>query len=209
VNKRLIEQGIRRFIADSLPCVPLLGVSSTHLENTSFQPTHHKAQRNHVVLRLLAEGSVVVVVVALGWWGMANLGSYSLASQSDSLTAQRAPIYVAGCPVPVPLEKSSRRGGVGQRRGCSHEGATHPITSRQPGVGLGGQAHGAERHRDDRVPPRTSENSPTSTTSLTTGEPAEKSNIEWFLEGKSRSVGPILSLLDSNSRNIQLHILLI
>ena len=33
---------------------------------------------------------------------------------------------------------------------------------------------------------------PTSTTSLTTGEPAEKSYIEWFLEAKSRSLGPTL-----------------
>jgi hypothetical protein len=40
-------------------------------------------------------------------------------------------------------------------------------------------------------------------------EPAEKSYIEWFLEGKSRSVGPILSLFDPNTRNIQLHFLLI
>jgi hypothetical protein len=160
VNKRLIEQGIRRFIADSLPCVPLLGVSSTHLETSSFQASHHNHQRNHVVLRLLAEGSVVVLVLALGWWGMWNLGSYTLSSQSDSLTAERYPIYVGGCPVPAPLKKSSARGGVGEGRGCSHEGSTHPITSRQPGVGLGGRGHGAERQRDGRVPPRTSENSP-------------------------------------------------
>ena len=55
----------------------------------------------------------------------------------------------------------------------------------------------------------TSENLPSSTTSLTTGEPAEKSYIEWFVEGKRRSLRPILSLSDSNSRNIQLHFLLI
>jgi hypothetical protein len=48
-----------------------------------------------------------------------------------------------------------------------------------------------------------------STTSLTTGEPAEKSYIEWFLEGKNRSLGPILSLFGSNTRYIQLHFLLI
>jgi hypothetical protein len=90
-------------------------------------------------------------------------GWVALASQSNSLTAEQDPIYVAGCPVPGPLQKSSERRGVGQGKGCSHEGATHPITSRQPGVGLGGQAHGAERHRDDRVPPRTSENSPSTT----------------------------------------------
>src|SRR5918994_2982849 len=142
-----------RFIADSSPSVSLLGVSSTHLDNSSFQATNHNEHRNHIVLKLLAEGSVVVLVMALGWWGMWNLGSSTLASQSDSLTAQRDPIYVAGCPVPAPLEKSSARGGVGEGRGCTHEGSTHPITSRQPGVGLGGQAHGAERQRDDSVPP--------------------------------------------------------
>jgi hypothetical protein len=145
-----------RFIALCFP----FDVSSTQLDNSSFQPTHHKEHRKHIVVRLLAEGSVVVLVMALGWWGMCNLGSSTLASQSDSLTAQRDPIYVAGCPVPAPLEKSSARGGVGEGRGCSQEGSTHPITSRQPGAGLGGQAHGAERQRDDRVPPRTSENSP-------------------------------------------------
>jgi hypothetical protein len=48
-----------------------------------------------------------------------------------------------------------------------------------------------------------------STTSLTTGDLAEKSYIEWFLEGKSRSLGPIWWLFDSNSRNIQPHFLLI
>jgi len=90
---------------------------------------------------------------------MWNVGSDSLASQSDYLTAQPETIYVAGCPVPAPLEKGSARGGVGESRGCSEEGSTHPITSRQPGVGLGGRGHGAERQSDDRVPPRTSQNS--------------------------------------------------
>ena len=137
-----------------------MGVSSTQLENSSFQPTHHKERRNHIVVILLAEGSIVVLLIAIGWWGMSNLGSYTLASQSDSLTAARSTIYVAGCPVPAPLQKSSARGGVGEGRGCTEEGSTHPISSRQPGVGLGGQAHGAESQRDDRVPPRTSENSP-------------------------------------------------
>jgi hypothetical protein len=149
-----------RFIAHSSPCVSLPGVSATQLDNSSFQASHHEEHRNHVVVRLLAEGSVVVVVIGLGWWGMVSLGSSTLAAESDYLAAQRDPIYVAGCPVPDPLEKSSARGGVGEGRGCSHEGSTHPITSRQPGVGLGGQAHGAERQRDDRVPPRTSENAP-------------------------------------------------
>ena len=141
------------FILNSSPCVPILGVSATHLDNARFQASHHNQQRNRVVLRLLAEGSVMVLVMVVGWWGMATLGNSTLTAQSDSLTAQQDPIYVAGCPVPAPLEKSSARGGVGEGRGCSHEGSTHPITSRQPGVGLGGQAHGAERQREDSVPP--------------------------------------------------------
>ncbi len=160
VNKPLVERVIRRFIDNSSPCGALVGVSSTHLETSSLHASQNKEQRNHVVLRLLAEGSVVVVVMALGWWGMTSLGSSTLAAQSDSLTAERDTIYVGGCPVPAPLEKSSARGSVGEGQGCSHEGSTHPITSRQPGVGLGGRGHGAERQPDDRAPPRFSEYSP-------------------------------------------------
>ena len=151
-----------RFIADSSPSVSLAGMSSTHLDSTSFQPTNHNQHRNHIVLRLLVQSLVVVLVMALGWWGMVTLGSYTLLSQT-----QLEPIYVAGCPVADPLQKSStRRGGVGQSGGCSQEGSTHPISSRRPGVrvvehaGLVEHAHGAERQMDDRVPPRTSENSP-------------------------------------------------
>jgi hypothetical protein len=44
--------------------VPLLGVNSTHLETSSCQANHHKGQRLPIVLRLLAEGSVVVLVLA-------------------------------------------------------------------------------------------------------------------------------------------------
>src|SRR5215208_8464999 len=142
-----------RFIGDSSQSVSLLGVSSTHLDNSSFQPTNHNQHRNHIALKLLAEGSVVVLLMALGWWGMWNLGSDTLLSQT-----QPEPIYVAGCPVAEPLQKSpARRGGVGQGRGCSKEGSTHPIGSRQPGVRLVEHArlvehgHGAERHHDDRV----------------------------------------------------------
>jgi hypothetical protein len=161
VNKPLVERIILRFIADSSLCVPLLGVSSTtQLANGCYQASHHKAQRLHLVVRLLVQGSVVVVVMAIGGWGMANLGNSTIASQSDSLTAQPDPIYVAGCPVPAPLEKDSAVGGVDKGRGCTEEGTSHPITSRQPGARLGGQAHGAERQSDDRVPPRTSQNSP-------------------------------------------------
>jgi hypothetical protein len=132
-------------------------MSATPLNNGSSQASHNKQQRLPIVLRLLAQGSVLMVVMAFGWWGMWNVGSDSLASESNTLKAMGDPIYVAGCPVPGPLEKSSARGGVGKGRGCSHEGSSHPITSRQPGVGLGGQVHGAKRQSEDNVPSRTSE----------------------------------------------------
>src|SRR3712207_1494572 len=136
-------------------------MSSTHLDDPSFQATLRNEHRNPIALKLLAEGSVVVLLMALGWWGMVTLGSYTHASQT-----QLEPIYVAGCAVSEPLQKSpTRRGGVGQGRGCSKEGSTHPISSRQPGVRaveharLVQHGHGAERQGDYRVPPRTSENS--------------------------------------------------
>jgi hypothetical protein len=84
------------------------------------------------------------LTLAFGWWAMADLGR-------STLTAQPEPIYVAGCPVPDRLDKSSAQGGIGKGGGCSKEGASHPISSRQPGVGpakhaqLAKYAHGPER----------------------------------------------------------------
>jgi hypothetical protein len=131
-------------------------VSSTHLDNSSFQATNHNEHRNHIALKLLAEDSVVVLVMALGWWGMWNLGSHTLVSQT-----QPDPIYVAGCAVSDPLQKSSRRGSVEEGKGCSEEGLSHLInTSRRPGGGLEGHALPAERQREDKLSPRTLENYP-------------------------------------------------
>jgi hypothetical protein len=126
------------FIADSSPGVPLLGVNSTHLETSSFQANHHKGQRLPIVLRLLAESSVVVLVLASGWWGMTTL-------VSDSLQEMREPIYVAGCPVVDALQQSAVKGEAGERRGCTEEGSSHPTTSRRPRGGLVEDAHAADR----------------------------------------------------------------
>jgi hypothetical protein len=138
-----------RFIAHSSPCVCLLGVSATRLENASLQEASYlKERRVNIVVKLLVESLVVVLLMALGWWGMMTLGS-------DSLQAMRYPIYVAGCPLAdTTLEQRSAGGG------CSKEGVSHPITSRQPGGGLVEPAHEAERHREGKAPPRTSHNSP-------------------------------------------------
>jgi hypothetical protein len=151
VNKPLVERIIRLFI--------LVGVGSAQLDSGYYQASHHNQRRLHLVLRLLVQGSVVVVVMAVGGWGMWNLGSDSLASQSDSLTAHPDPIYVAGCPVPDPLANSSTRGGIGKGRRCANEGFSHSITSRRSGGGLVEHRHGAERQREDKVSSPTSENS--------------------------------------------------
>jgi hypothetical protein len=156
----LLKRFIRRFIANSSLCVLLLGMSATRVHNATFQASRNKQQRLPIIFRLLAQGSVLMVVMAYGWWGMWNVGSDSLASDSNTLTAMEGPIYVAGCPVGDPLEEGSTRGGIDGSRDCSEEGFYHQMSSRQPGVRLGGQAHGAERHSDDRVLPRTSENQP-------------------------------------------------
>ena len=144
MNKPPVEPAIRCFIRDSSPCVPLVGVSSTRLDNASLKASYFKERRVNIVVRLLAESLVVVVLMAFGWWGMTTLGSHSL-------QAMRYPIYVAGCPgADTTLEKGSAGGG------CSKEGTSHPMTSRQPGGGIGEHAHGAERHREGKAPPRTS-----------------------------------------------------
>jgi hypothetical protein len=123
-------------------------VSSTQLENASLQEASSlKERRVKIVVRLLAESLVVVLLMAFGWWGMTTLGS-------DSLKAMRYPLCVAGCPLAdTTLEKRSGGGG------CSKEGVSHPISSRQPGGGIGEHAHGAERHREGKSPPRSSQNS--------------------------------------------------
>jgi hypothetical protein len=76
-----------------------------------FHASHLKEQRFHIVVRLLAE-VLVVVVMALGWWGMMTLGSYTVVSESDPLRAVGDPIYVAGCPVADTLETSSAGGAL-------------------------------------------------------------------------------------------------
>ena len=107
-----------------------------HDDDAVFLVSPHQRQRPRFALRLLAEGSVVVAMLGSLWWGMSILGAHVLASDSAP-----PPIYVAGCPVADTLEKNSRGG-----RNCSGEGASHPISSRQPGAGLGGEhAHGAEK----------------------------------------------------------------
>jgi hypothetical protein len=123
-----------RFIGNSSPCVCLVGVSATRLHNASLKASRLKERRVNIVVRLLAEVLVMVLFMAFGWWGMTTLGSDSLQSMSE-------PIYVAGCPLADTFQKGSVGGG------CFREGASHPISSRQPRGGLGEHAHGGERHR--------------------------------------------------------------
>ena len=146
MNNPLLERLIRGFIADSSPCVPLLGVSDTRLDNVYYQASYHEEPRLRVVLRLVAQGFVLVAVLASGWWGMRTLGSHALASESAPPAVMAGPVYVAGCPVGDTPETSSAQGEVDRKGvGCSEEGGTHPISTRQPGAGVGEHAHRAAR----------------------------------------------------------------
>jgi hypothetical protein len=128
---------------------------SPYHDDTLFRASQHQGQRpRRIVLRLLAQGAVVVALLDSGWWGMSVLGAHALASESSA----PLPIYVAACPVGDTPQKGSRSGEV-----CSEKGASHPISSRQPGAGLGEhaqreQSHGDEEPREDRVPPQSSQN---------------------------------------------------
>ena len=104
-------------------------------DDALFRASPRQGQRHRrIVVRLVAEGAVVVALLASGWWGMSILGAHALSEASAP-----APVYVAGCPVGDIPQKGSAGGG------CSKEGVAHPITSRQPGVGLGEHAHGTEK----------------------------------------------------------------
>jgi hypothetical protein len=118
-------------------CSPVLRMDHERHQGASLQASPHRGQRpRHIVLRLVAEGAVVVALLGSGWWGMSILGAHALASESSSAPT---PVYVAGCPV----GDTPQRGSAGE--GCSKEGASHPISSRQPGAGLSEHAHGAEK----------------------------------------------------------------
>ena len=78
----------------------------------------------------------MVALLASLWWGISILGAHAFASESSA----PAPVYVVGCPLDDTPQKGSAGGG------CSKEGASHPMSSRQPGGGLASEhAHGAEK----------------------------------------------------------------
>jgi hypothetical protein len=121
-------------------------VSDTRLNNGYYQASCHHEPGLHVVLRLLAQGFVLVVLLASGGWGVRTLGSHTLASEGDFPALRADTVYVGGCPVEDTLDKSSAQGEAGKKGGgCSEEGIPHPISSRQPGAGIGEHAHRSER----------------------------------------------------------------
>ena len=151
------------FIAGSSPCVSLPGMSALRLDEVSSKVSHHQGRPKRIVLSLSAQGSILVLFLAFGWWGIMTLGSHSLASQTDSLGAMGEPVYVAGCPVAASTpETSSAGGGVGKKNdgGWSEEGLYHSVTSRRPGAGPSGHAYGAEAGGGALSSERTSENKP-------------------------------------------------
>lgn len=112
---------------------------STRLQDHgSFRGRYLKEQRDHIVSRLLVQGSALALVLMFGWWGIVVLGSDTLALETHSLTVERYPTYVVGCPVPENSEKGSAQADVGRGKDCSAKAwpHTHTTTSRQPGAGL-------------------------------------------------------------------------
>ena len=151
------------FIAGSSPCVSLPGMSAPRLDEVSSKVSHHQGRPKRIVLSLSAQGSILVLFLAFGWWGIMTLGSHSLTSQTDSLRAMGESVYVAGCPVAASTpETSSAGGGVGKKKdgGWSEEDLYHSVTSRRPGAGPSGHAYGAEARGGALSSERTSENNP-------------------------------------------------
>jgi hypothetical protein len=113
-------------------------------ENGRFRGRHLKEQRDHIVSRLLVQGSLLALVLMFGWWGIVLLGSHTLALEleTNSPTAGRYPTYVVECPVPETLKKGSAQADVGKKgKDCSAKAWPHTTTSRQPGAGPAEQAH--------------------------------------------------------------------
>ena len=58
-------------------------------DDALFRASPREGQRpRRIVLRLLAEGSVVVAMLASGWWGMSLLGVHALASEKKASFAK-------------------------------------------------------------------------------------------------------------------------
>jgi hypothetical protein len=94
------------------------------------------------VVRLLFEGSVLRIVVALVLSGVFILGNKGVTAEADSSVAGAAPTrYVVACPLPEVSEKGAAPATTardGTR--CTPMVRHHTSTSRQPGAGVAEQA---------------------------------------------------------------------
>jgi hypothetical protein len=112
-------------------------------DNLDLPVRYYRQRRGaRIGARLLAQGVVLVAVLASGWWGVHTLDAHTLASEEGPSVAWLHPVRVGGCPV----------GGTGldakgsTKEGCSVDGLSHPISSRRPGAGLVGKhTQGSER----------------------------------------------------------------
>jgi hypothetical protein len=80
----------RRIIGSCCHCV----VDHVRSDEANFLAHLRERRRARIVGSLLAQGAVLVAVLASGWWGVSALGAHAVASE-----ASRRPVYVAGCPV--------------------------------------------------------------------------------------------------------------
>jgi hypothetical protein len=106
-----------------------------------------KEQADHISLRLLIEGSVLVLVLGAWLWGLSTLGAHTMVTQQPPTSAGgNLPGYVASCSGVQSPEEGVRSVGSGDGSGCLlQEVRSGMSTSRQPGAGLTEQVHRGDR----------------------------------------------------------------
>ncbi len=103
-------------------------------------------QRRRIVVRLLLEGLVLALVLAVVLWAILTLGRQSVAVETHSTASGTIPTYAVECSA---LE-ASHKGAAPPTAGV--EGADCPAakawsratTSRRPGAGVAEQGHSRE-----------------------------------------------------------------
>ena len=72
----------------------------TRSDDTDFLVGHRQRRRARILASLLAQGVVLVALLASVWWGVYALGAHTLASEEGhSAEAWLRPVYMGGCPV--------------------------------------------------------------------------------------------------------------
>jgi hypothetical protein len=110
-------------------------------------------------MKLLLEGCVLTLVVALWVGGLAALGGYSVAHQPRPTTAGTGVTYIYACGASERFEEEGTAAGTGTKgaaAGCRIHLRPHIATSRQPGVVPSERVPRGENSQQEAWQPRTS-----------------------------------------------------